>query len=61
LSYAEPAIHEILISDKIGVVRLTWTLTTEADGQQETATEEGMDIFVRQPDGKWSIARFIAF
>lgn len=61
LAYSEPAIHEIFFSGDIGVVRLTWTLTTEADGKHETSTEEGLDIFRRQPDGEWSIARFVAF
>lgn len=61
LTYDEPAIHEVLVSDKIAIVRLTWTLTTEVHGKQETATEEGMDIFAPQPDGRWSIIRFIAF
>lgn len=61
LHYANPDIHEILLSGDVAVVRLTWTLTTELDGRRDTTTEEGMDIFRRQPDGRWSIARFIAF
>ena len=40
---------------------LTWTLTVEKGGATDTATEEGMDFFRRQPDGRWSIARYIAF
>jgi steroid delta-isomerase len=60
LSYAPPQIHEITVSGDVAVVRLTWTLTTQADGA-ETTIEEGIDIFRRQPDGRWSIARFIAF
>jgi steroid delta-isomerase len=61
LSYKAPDVHEIIVSGDIAVVRLTWTLTVEAKGQTETTTEEGIDIFRRQPDGRWSIARFIAF
>jgi ketosteroid isomerase-like protein len=61
LRYANPDIHEILLAGDVAVVRLTWTLTTEVDGRRDTTTEEGMDIFRRQPDGRWSIARFIAF
>lgn len=61
LTYAEPVIHEIMVTGDIAIVRLTWTLATEADGKTETTTEEGMDIFARQPDARWSIARFIAF
>lgn len=61
LHYDDPAVHEIVVVDDIAVVRLTWTLTTEVNGAKDTTTEEGMDIFRRQPDGRWSIARFVAF
>ena len=61
LSYAEPAIHEILVSGDMAVVRLTWTLTAEKNGARDVTTEEGMDVFRRAPDGQWSIARYIAF
>ncbi len=59
VGYKEP--DEIIVSGDIAVVRLTWTLRTEANGASDTTTEEGMDIFRRQPDGRWSIARFVAF
>lgn len=59
--YAKPDIHEIIVSGDVAIVRLTWTLTTEAGGTKDTTTEEGMDFFQRQPDGRWSIARYIAF
>jgi ketosteroid isomerase-like protein len=49
------------VAGDVAVVRLTWTLTTQVNGAKDTTTEEGMDIFRRQPDGRWSIARFIAF
>ena len=45
----------------VAVVRLTSTLTTQVNGAKDKTTEEGMDIFRRQPDGRWSIARFVAF
>jgi ketosteroid isomerase-like protein len=61
LHYAVPAVHEIIVSGDVAVVRLTWTLTVERGGAADTTTEEGMDIFRRQPDGRWSIARYIAF
>ena len=61
LHYDEPAIHEILVSGDLAVVRLTWTLTTEKNGVRDVTTEEGMDVFRRAPDGLWSIARYIAF
>jgi uncharacterized protein (TIGR02246 family) len=61
LSYALPDIHELIVAGDLAVVRLKWTLTAEANGKKDTTTEEGIDIFRRQPDGRWSIARFIAF
>ena len=61
LHYDEPTIHEILVSGDLGVVRLTWTLTTEKNDVRDVTTEEGMDVFRRAPDGLWSIARYIAF
>ena len=61
LRYDLPAIHEMIVAGDVAVVRLTWTLTAEANGKKDTTTEEGIDIFRRQPDGRWSIARFIAF
>lgn len=61
LRYAEPAIHEILVSGDLAVVRLTWTLTAEKGGVRDVTTEEGMDVFHRKPDGVWSIVRYIAF
>ncbi len=56
LSY-HPDISEIIVSGDLAVVRLFWTLTIG----RETSTEAGLDIFRRQPDGRWSIARFMAF
>jgi steroid delta-isomerase len=61
LHYDLPAIHDIIVMGDDAVVRLTWTLTAEAKGEKDTTTEEGIDIFRRQPDGRWSIARFVAF
>lgn len=61
LRYDPPDVEEVIVSGDLAVVRLTWTLTAEANGTTETTTEQGMDVFRRQPDGRWSIARFIAF
>ena len=61
LRYDEPIIHEIILSGDLAVVRLTWTLATEAAGGRRITLEDGIDIFRRQPDGRWSIARFMAF
>ena len=61
LRYANPDIHEIVVVGDVAAVRLTWSLTTEAAGSKDTTTEEGTDMFRRQADGRWSIARFVAF
>ncbi|MFM0729631.1 nuclear transport factor 2 family protein [Paraburkholderia sediminicola] len=61
LHYDSPDLREIIVSGDIAVVRLFWTLTARKGGESSVTTEAGMDIFKRQPDGKWSIARFISF
>jgi uncharacterized protein (TIGR02246 family) len=61
LRYDSPDIREIIVSGDIAVVRLFWTLTARKGEEQSVSTEAGMDIFKRQPDGRWSIARFISF
>jgi len=61
LQYGNPDIHEIIVEGNLAIVRLTWTLTVQVNGAADTTTEEGIDIFRRQADGRWSIARFIAF
>ncbi|WP_158936901.1 SgcJ/EcaC family oxidoreductase [Burkholderia sp. S171] len=61
LHYDSPDIREIIVSGDIAVVRLFWTLTAQKGGESSVSSEAGMDIFKRQPDGKWSIARFISF
>ena len=53
-------IHEILVSGDLAMVRLTWVLT-ERPGGNALSRDEGMDIFRRDPDGLWRIARFMAF
>ncbi len=62
LHYDNPDIREIIVSGDLAVR----PVILDADGaergpRQDTTTEAGMDIFKRQPDGVWSIARFISF
>jgi uncharacterized protein (TIGR02246 family) len=61
LHYDNPDIREIIVAGDIAVVRLFWTLTARAGVEQDTGTEAAIDIFKHQPDGEWSIARFISF
>lgn len=61
LHYEPPAIHDVMVSGDLAVVRLTWTLVAETGGEIETTSDEGLDVFRRQPDGRWSIVRYLAF
>ena len=56
-------LKEILVSGDLAAVRLVWTLTVarKEGGVIETIEEPGIDIFRRQPDGSWKIARYLAF
>lgn len=61
LHYDDPDIREIIVSGDIAVVRLFWTLTARKGAERDVTTEAGMDVFRRQPDGNWSIIRFLSF
>ena len=56
-------IKEIIVSGDMAAVRLVWTLTIEPKGGGDAIVtrEPGLDIFRRQLDGSWKIARFLAF
>ena len=56
-------LKEILVSGDLAAVRLVWTLTVarKEGGVIETIEEPGTDIFRRQRDGSWRIARYLAF
>jgi steroid delta-isomerase len=58
-----PEIKEIIVSGDITVVRLIWTLTITSDGQTGAiiSKEPGLDVFRRDPDGRWKIIRYIAY
>ncbi len=56
-------LNEIMVSGDMAVVRLIWhlTVTNKATGKAVTSSDRGIDVFRRQPDGKWQIARYIAY
>ena len=56
-------LKEILVSGDLAAVRLEWTLEVEdrTGAPVQTFQEPGLDVFHRQPDGSWKIARFLAF
>ena len=66
-SIADPAndfhdeldIREVIVEGDLAVVRLTWTLFISP--LNVTSIEPGMDVFRREPDGKWRIIRYLAF
>jgi uncharacterized protein (TIGR02246 family) len=56
-----PDNEEIIVSGDLAVVRLIWNVAETEGGATRVWKEPGLDVFRRQPDGKWSIARFLAF
>lgn len=56
-------LEEILVSGDLAVVRLVWTLEVEPEDESAPIVERerGLDVFRRQPDGTWKIARFLAY
>jgi uncharacterized protein (TIGR02246 family) len=56
-------IKEIIVSGDMAIVRLVWTSRASQQGSsQVTETKEpGLDVFRRQPDGQWRIARYMAY
>jgi uncharacterized protein (TIGR02246 family) len=55
-------IKEIIVSGSLAVARLTWSSTvTGSDGRSTTNDEPGLDVFQRQPDGRWRIIRYMAY
>lgn len=62
-TYLPPSIKEIFVSGDLAVVRLTWTLKVRSEGApgDVTSRDLGLDVFRRQPDGRWKIIRYIAF
>ena len=51
------------MSDELVAARLVWTLEVrDRNGTVVHTTQEpSLDLFRRQPDGSWKMARFLAF
>lgn len=61
--YEQPQIEQVLISQDLVVVRLTWTLSI-LDKNTANVThiqERGLDVFKKQSDGTWKIAISYAY
>ena len=55
-------IKEIIASGDIAVVRLVWTLRVTSGAASAVETREpGLDVFRRQPDGRWKIIRYMGY
>ncbi len=57
-------IKEVIVSGDLAVVRLTWRLSVSYRAAAAAAVESvetGVDIFRKQPDGRWRIIRYIAY
>jgi len=55
-------VKEVIVSDALAIVRLTWISTVSTgEGVSTTDDEQGLDVFARQPGGGWKLIRYIAF
>ncbi|HKN00410.1 MAG TPA: nuclear transport factor 2 family protein [Candidatus Binataceae bacterium] len=54
-------IKEILVSGRLAMVRLVWTLSVTRNGSTFSGDEPGMDVFQPQQDGSWKVIRFISY
>jgi ketosteroid isomerase-like protein len=61
--YDAPRIEEVLVSGDLAVVRVVWTLHVSGPtpAEETVETENGVDVFRRQPDGAWRILLSHAF
>lgn len=59
----ELAIREILVLGDIAIARVVWTQTVRenASGKETKTVEPGLDVFRREPDGRWRIIRYLAY
>lgn len=58
-----PNIKEVIVSGDLAVVRLVWTLKVKPVGaaRETVSREPGIDIFRKEPDGRWKIIRYMAY
>jgi ketosteroid isomerase-like protein len=56
-------IKEILVFGDTAIARIVWTLTIRetATGKETKVIEPGLDVFRKEPDGRWRIFRYIAY
>lgn len=57
----EVTVNEVLVSGPLAVVRDTWRFTTGSGSTDSTvAVVRSFEVWRRQPDGGWKIARWIS-
>ena len=56
-----PRIDEVLPMGGFALVRLTWTLQVDRNGDVTTSSERGFDVFRKEADGKWRIVRYLSY
>lgn len=54
-------IREVIVSGRLAVVRDVWKLTSRSDaGEPTVETIRSFEVWRKQPDGAWKIARWIS-
>ncbi len=56
-----PKIDEVLPMGGYALVRLTWSLQIDRNGGTTTSSERSFDVFRKEADGKWRIARYLSY
>lgn len=57
----ELEIKEVMVSGSLAVVRDVWTFSTMGKvGEQTVESVKSFEVWRRQPDGTWKIARWIS-
>ncbi|MCF1707325.1 nuclear transport factor 2 family protein [Tabrizicola sp. J26] len=56
-----PQIDEVLPMGDYALIRLTWSLRIDRNGDVTTSSERGFDLFRKEADGKWRIVRYLAY
>jgi ketosteroid isomerase-like protein len=55
-------LHKVYRSGDLAAARITWYLSVHQGNKKIfSSREEGLDIFKRQPNGKWQIINYIAY
>jgi uncharacterized protein (TIGR02246 family) len=56
-------IREILVFGDVAIARVVWTQTVRdnTSGAETKTVEPGLDVFRKDPDGRWRIFRYLAF